>query len=103
MPIAMSYVCMLTSFLQGSTPLWEALGDGPMERVVSLHFSCLRGLAIKHSGYEFGEEGDSLWIAFASAVAATAFATDAQQALMELPYPSALLEHSLCREVWLAK
>ena len=80
-------VTLLFTDLEGSTRLLERLGTEQYAEVLELHRRLLRDEFARHEGYEFGTEGDALFVAFAGAGDAVAAAADGQQALAEAEWP----------------
>jgi predicted ATPase/class 3 adenylate cyclase len=80
-------VTFLFTDIEGSTRLVRSQGDawsGLLER----HGELLRVAWAAHAGSEVGTEGDSFFVAFASAPEAVAAAVDAQRALAAEPWPA---------------
>lgn len=73
--------------IANSTELWET-SPLLMDRAVAVHFKLLRSLLKKHNGYESMTEGDALFCVFHDESDAIAWASDAQQYMLQ---PSALL------------
>jgi predicted ATPase/class 3 adenylate cyclase len=84
-PIGM--VTLLFTDIEGSTRLLERLGTDRYTGVLELHRQLLREAFARHDGYEFGTEGDALFVAFASAPDAVAAAEEGQQALAGASWP----------------
>jgi predicted ATPase/class 3 adenylate cyclase len=80
-------VTLLFSDVEGSTRLLDRLGTERYEEVLQLHRRLLREAFARHDGYEFGTEGDALFVAFASAPDAVAAAEEGQQALAGASWP----------------
>ncbi len=80
-------VTLLFSDVEGSTRLLERLGTERYAEVLELHRRLLREAFARHDGYEFGTEGDALFVAFASAPDAVAAAEEGQQALAGTSWP----------------
>ena len=74
-------VTFLFSDIEGSTQLLQAIGVSRYEDVLQQHRRLLRAAFVRHSGHEFGTEGDAHFVAFARAVDAVRAASDAQRAL----------------------
>jgi len=79
-------VTLLFTDIEGSTRLLHAVGD-EYARVLSEHRRILRDAFERHGGREVDTQGDSFFVAFADADAATRAAADAQQALASAPWP----------------
>jgi predicted ATPase/class 3 adenylate cyclase len=73
-------VTFLFTDIEGSTRLLHELGDD-YAAVLAEHRRILREAFGRHSGVEFGTEGDAFFVAFASARDALAAAREAQEAL----------------------
>jgi class 3 adenylate cyclase len=79
-------VTMLFSDVEGSTRLLAALGDQYGE-VLSAQRRLLREAFSRHQGIELGTEGDSFFLAFASALDAATACADGQRALAAHAWP----------------
>ncbi len=79
-------VTFLFTDIEGSTRLLQAIGD-EFAGVLAAHQHLLRAAFEGHQGRLVHMEGDSMFVAFASAVEAVAAATAAQRALAEHPWP----------------
>ena len=73
-------ITLLFTDIEGSTRLLQQAGDSYPE-LLTTQQELLRGAFAAHGGYEVDTQGDSFFVAFASASAAAAAATDAQRAL----------------------
>ncbi len=80
-------VAMLFSDIEGSTRLLRTLGDRWPE-VLGLQRRVCRDAWAGHDGHEIGTEGDSFFVAFATAHAAVRAATAAQLGLSDCVWPS---------------
>lgn len=85
------HVTFVFAKIQDSASFWDADADLMIE-ALKVYSAAMRRLIERHSGFEVRAESDSMFIAFQDAVRATAFAFDAQLALLSLEWPSALLE-----------
>jgi predicted ATPase/class 3 adenylate cyclase len=74
-------VTFLFTDMEASTRLLEQLGTDGYADVLMEHRRLLRDALARHGGYEFGTEGDALFVAFASAPAALTAAGEMQAAL----------------------
>ncbi|WNG22552.1 ATP-binding protein [Cystobacter fuscus] len=83
-------VALVFTDVQGSTRLWERC-PSDMGRALDVHNEVLRALLDVHGGYEVKTQGDSFMVAFASVVEAVRWCLEAQQALVEAPWPEVLL------------
>ena len=80
-------VTLLFTDVEGSTRLLERLGTQTYAEVLEQHRQLLRDAFSGHEGYEFGTEGDALFVAFARAGDAVAAAAAGQQALAAAEWP----------------
>ena len=79
-------VTFLFTDIEQSTRLLDALGER-YEQVLADHHRLLRSAFEAHDGYEVDTQGDSFFVAFASARQALAAAVDAQRALAAYCWP----------------
>src|ERR671926_1326373 len=79
-------VTLLFSDIEGSTRLLERTGDA-YAQVLDDHRRLLRDAFERHGGVEVDTQGDSFFVAFASANDAAAAAAAAQRALAEHDWP----------------
>ncbi len=79
-------VTLVFTDLQGSTGLWEKLGDA-FRSVLEDHHRIIRERIAARAGYEVKTEGDAFMAAFARASDALLFAMEAQEALHAHPWP----------------
>lgn len=79
-------VTFLFSDIEGSTSLVRALGAADYDHGLHEHRRLLREAFARHAGYEFGTEGDSMFVAFGRAADAVRGAADAQRALGGHPW-----------------
>jgi class 3 adenylate cyclase len=63
-------VTMVFTDIEGSTNLLEQLGTNPYRDALEEHRRVVREASARHGGYEVNCEGDSFFLAFASAQAA---------------------------------
>src|SRR5262249_22124953 len=80
-------VTFLFSDIEGSTRLLQQLGPD-WARVLGEHQALLRASWTAHDGVEVGTEGDSFFVAFASAPAAVDAAAQATYALANHSWPA---------------
>jgi predicted ATPase/class 3 adenylate cyclase len=80
-------VTLLFTDVEGSTRLLERVGPVPYGEALELHHSLLREAFDQHEGFEVDCEGDSFFVAFASAQDAVAAAAEAQRSLAEAAWP----------------
>eukprot|EP01012_Entosiphon_sulcatum_P033308 TRINITY_DN42162_c0_g1_i1.p1 TRINITY_DN42162_c0_g1~~TRINITY_DN42162_c0_g1_i1.p1 ORF type:complete len:844 (-),score=143.04 TRINITY_DN42162_c0_g1_i1:62-2593(-) len=91
-------VVLVFTDVQASTVLWANRTDA-MRRALDYHNNLLRRLIDEHNGFEVKTEGDAFMVAFSSCQAALHWCLEAQQGLLDLPWPEALLTHSdACEE-----
>src|SRR5687768_13535577 len=79
-------VTFLFTDIAGSTQLLQHLGER-YPAVLASHRQLLRAAFAAHGGYEFGTQGDSLFVAFARAYDAVTAAVGAQHALATHQWP----------------
>jgi predicted ATPase/class 3 adenylate cyclase len=72
--------------IEGSTPLFERLGDAYLP-LQARHRELLRAAWAAHGGHEVSTEGDSFFVAFADPAAALRACADGQLALASEPWP----------------
>jgi predicted ATPase/class 3 adenylate cyclase len=77
-------VTLLFTDIEGSTRLLRELGRERYGEVLAQHRHLLRGTFEAYNGVEFGTEGDSFFVVFASAGDAVAAASAAQRALVDI-------------------
>ncbi|MEW5311588.1 MAG: hypothetical protein WDW38_003291 [Sanguina aurantia] len=92
---------LVVTDIEDSTHFWEVLESATMDSVFTLHHSCVRTTCAKWGGYESQTEGDSFIIAFQDPMSAVSFALDLQEALMDQPWPEALLALEGCKPIWM--
>ena len=80
-------VTLLFTDIEGSTKLLERLGADAYTGVLQLHRRLLAEAVERHAGYPVDEEGDALFVAFASAEDAVAAAADGLRALADADWP----------------
>jgi len=71
--------------IEGSTRLLQQLGADAYADALAEHRRALREAFVRHDGVEVDTQGDSFFIAFSTAPAALAAATEAQQVLADGP------------------
>src|SRR5919197_2502744 len=74
-------VTFLFTDIEGSTKLLHDLGETGYAVVLGEHRRVLRDAFARHGGVEFNTEGDASFVAFGSAPAAAAAATEIQNRL----------------------
>jgi len=80
-------VTLLFSDIEGSTRVLKRTGGEVYADLLAEHRRLLGTAFDRHQGFHVGSEGDSLFVAFASADDAAAAAGDAQRALAEHEWP----------------
>ncbi len=83
-PLPHGTVTFLFTDIEGSTRLLQELGDGYAD-VLAEHHRMLRQKFARHAGVEVGTQGDSFFVAFATASDALAAAEAARAALADGP------------------
>lgn len=91
-------VTLVFTDVQGSTRLWERC-SAAMRTALDVHDEVLRSLLEKSGGYEVKTQGDSFMVAFTSETEAVRWCLEAQRALLEAPWPEALLAEPDAAEV----
>ena len=86
-PLPEGTVTFLFTDIEGSTRLLAHLGESAYSSVHTRHQELIRAAVAAHQGAEVSTEGDSFFIAFASASQAVAAALDAQIALATCAWP----------------
>lgn len=84
-------VTIVFTDIQGSTALWERLGDG-FSTALQLHNDVVRTQLKSAGGYEVKTHGDAFMVAFDRAEDALGFCIQTQEALHHAPWPATLLE-----------
>ena len=80
-------VTLLFTDVEGSTRLLEQLGTEAYAEALERHRDLLRNAFAQNHGYEFGTEGDALFVAFSGAEDAVAAAGQGQSALAGAEWP----------------
>ena len=81
-------VTFLFTDIEGSTRLLQELGEARYGDALRAHCDLLRDAFDRHEGYEVNYEGDSFFVAFASAGAAVSAAADARRGLAAHDWPA---------------
>jgi DNA-binding NarL/FixJ family response regulator len=76
-------VTILFTDIEGSTQVFDRLGDEDAFRLVREHDRVIRGLVANHGGIEVKHQGDGLMLAFSSARRAILCAVDIQASTVE--------------------
>jgi class 3 adenylate cyclase/predicted ATPase/tetratricopeptide (TPR) repeat protein len=90
------WVTLVFTDIQGSTLLWERLGDA-FHNALEVHDRAMRDAIAAHSGYEVKTEGDAFMVSFASVSDAVEFCLDAQDRLHNADWPEYVLGDSVFR------
>jgi len=80
-------VTFLFTDIEGSTVLLRSVGDRYADEVLAAHRSILRAACGPHGGHEIDAQGDSMFVAFATAHDALRAAMDGQEALDAHAWP----------------
>eukprot|EP00906_Rhabdomonas_costata_P011293 RCo016025 len=91
-------VAIVFTDIQGSTQLWDQ-HPGAMSKALELHNDLIREEMLKFGGYEVKTIGDSFMMAFSNAEEAMCCCVRIQLALLDLPWPEALLQTETCKPV----
>ncbi|ADO69370.1 ATP-binding protein [Stigmatella aurantiaca] len=83
-------VALVFTEIQSATRLWERCVTG-MREALEIHDRVLRALLESGTGYEVKVQGGSFMVAFPSPVDAVRWCLEAQEALLEAPWPEELL------------
>lgn len=86
-PLPSGTVTFLLTDIEGSTALWERLGE-PFRAVLHRHHELLRGAFRRYGGQEVNEAGDAFVVAFAAAADALSCAVACQRALAAEGWPA---------------
>ena len=84
-------VTIVFTDIQGSTALWERLGD-KFAPILKLHHDTIRTQIVTHGGYEVKTEGDAFMVAFPRSSQAIGFCMSAQLALNNAPWPASIID-----------
>ena len=84
--------------IKSSTALWES-NDLAMRSAIKIHNQTMRRQLRLIGGYEVKTEGDAFMVCFPTATSALLWCFNAQQALIEAPWPSEILNSVHCQEV----
>ncbi|KAL6077383.1 Adenylate cyclase [Balamuthia mandrillaris] len=90
-------VAFVFTDVQGSTTQWEKNPEA-MAKAIGQHNALMRKLLREHNGYEVKTEGDAFMVTFTNCIDAANWCIDAQEKLLEVEWPEALLEHEDSRE-----
>ncbi len=84
------WVTLVFTDIQGSTLMWERLGNA-FQAGLDVHDRAMREAIAANSGYEVKTEGDAFMIAFPTAGSAVRFCLDAQDRLHHAAWPDSVL------------
>jgi len=84
-------VTLMFTDIQGSTRLWETLGDG-FRPILDRHNDLARAEIERHRGYEVKSQGDSFMVAFGDGADGVRCALAIQKALAREPWPDTVGE-----------
>ena len=82
-------VTLVFTDIEGSTALWEHLGED-FKPLLDQHNALFRAALAEFGGYEVKTEGDAFMVAFGDAQAAVAMCLTMQERLQEADWPDAL-------------
>ncbi|KAJ3563744.1 hypothetical protein NPX13_g8090 [Xylaria arbuscula] len=85
--------------IKNSTNLWEMYPDA-MRASIKLHNEVMRRQLRRIGGYEVKTEGDAFMVSFPTATSALLWCFSVQMQLLEVPWPSEVLNSVSCQEVW---
>ncbi|WP_224248104.1 ATP-binding protein [Hyalangium gracile] len=97
LPVPTGTVVFVFTDVQSSTQLWEQCGEA-MQAALDVHNRVLRARLSTTPGYEVKTQGDSFMVAFPSVTEAVRWCLEAQEALLQAPWPAALLAHPQAAE-----
>jgi adenylate cyclase len=84
--------------IKGSTALWEN-NQSAMRSAIRLHNEVMRRQLRIIGGYEVKTEGDAFMVSFPTATSALMWCFSVQSQLLEIQWPSEILNHSIGKEV----
>ncbi|KFY13719.1 hypothetical protein V492_03077, partial [Pseudogymnoascus sp. VKM F-4246] len=84
--------------IKGSTALWEN-NQSAMRSAIRLHNEVMRRQLRIIGGYEVKTEGDAFMVSFPTATSALLWCFSVQSQLLEIQWPSEILNHSIGKEV----
>ena len=82
-------VTLVFTDIQGSTALWEHLGEG-FKALLDQHNALFRAAIAEFEGYEVKTEGDAFMVAFQDAAGAVAMCLAMQERLQAADWPENL-------------
>ncbi|KFY74191.1 hypothetical protein V499_05767, partial [Pseudogymnoascus sp. VKM F-103] len=84
--------------IKGSTALWEN-NQSAMRSAIRLHNEVMRRQLRIIGGYEVKTEGDAFMVSFPTATSALLWCFSVQSQLLEIQWPSEILNHTIGKEV----
>ncbi|KAI1131749.1 protein phosphatase 2C [Nemania abortiva] len=84
--------------IKNSTNLWEMYPDA-MRSSIKLHNEVMRRQLRRIGGYEVKTEGDAFMVSFPTATSALLWCFSVQMQLLDVPWPSEVLNSVSCQEV----
>jgi len=87
-------VTLVFTDIQGSTALWEHLGDA-FKPLLDHHNTLFRAAIAEFDGYEVKTEGDAFMVAFAEPKSAVRMCLAMQERLLDAPWPNCLNSDAL--------
>ena len=84
--------------IKNSTALWESC-DLAMRSAIKIHNQTMRRHLRLVGGYEVKTEGDAFMVCFPTATSALLWCFNVQQALIDAPWPSEILNSVHCQEI----
>jgi adenylate cyclase len=85
--------------IKNSTNLWEMYPDA-MRSSIKLHNEVMRRQLRRIGGYEVKTEGDAFMVSFPTATSALLWCFSVQMQLLEVPWPSEVLNSVSCQEIY---
>lgn len=85
--------------IKGSTQLWES-NQSAMRSAIKLHNEIMRRQLRIIGGYEVKTEGDAFMVSFPTATSALLWCFSVQAQLLEVQWPSEILNHQVGKEVY---
>lgn len=90
-------VAIVFTDIKNSTALWEVL-PVPMRSAIMMHNELMRRQLRIIGGYEVKTEGDAFMVAFPTVTSALLWCFSCQSHLLELPWPTEILDTVHCQE-----
>ncbi|KAH9998045.1 protein phosphatase 2C [Xylariaceae sp. FL0662B] len=85
--------------IKNSTNLWE-MYPSAMRSAIKLHNEVMRRQLRRIGGYEVKTEGDAFMVSFPTATSALLWCFSVQTQLLDVPWPSEILNSMSCQEVY---